>query len=63
MINVYQGAITVMGRYTVSEKEQIESRAELTQEGGGSAGLAARHLDQVHDEEGRPAHDEGGENL
>ena len=59
MINVYQGAITGMGRNIVS----TEQRAELTQEGRGGAGLATRHLDQVHDEEWRPAHDEGGENL
>ena len=59
MINVYQGAITVMGRYIVS----TEQRAELTQEGRGSTGLATSHLDQVHDEERGPAHNEGREHL
>ena len=36
---------------------------ELTQESRGGAGLATRHLHQVHDEEGRPAHNEGGKHL
>ena len=38
-----------------------QNKDDLTQDCGGCAGRAARRRHQVHDEEGRPAHDEGRE--